>query len=70
MKLIIELSLDNEAMQNSWNLSSVVEDIAASVESSISWTQEDDGSYSAIPTGTNNVRDLNGSKVGFWKIQI
>jgi hypothetical protein len=68
MKLFIELSLDSQAMTDPVSLGKVLTDVAQTVESAMTWTEEDDGSYSAVPTGKTKVRDLNGNTVGFWEV--
>jgi len=70
MKLQIEISLDNAAMSDSWKVSQVVREVADTLESAVSWTQNDDESYSAVPTGKNKVRDLNGNSVGHWEVTV
>jgi len=70
MKLNIELSLYNEAMQDDTQIANVLRKIAENIENgAISWTEEEDGSYSAVPRAKINVSDSNGNVAGFWEVE-
>ena len=71
MKLVIELSLDNEAMTEPLTIAAVISKIAEQVEGSIDWTEHnDDGSYTAVASSAHYVRDPNGNTVGYWQVKV
>ena len=68
MKLVITLNLNSDAMTDSDTIGEVLQDVSETISGSISWTEEKDGSWTAIAARPKSFADPNGNTVGYWEV--